>query len=88
MNFVMGAAIGVSVTGVVVMLIAYRSRHAGGRALMFFGAALIVESISPLMKGRITDTVQILLPVATIILALAGTITAFVEVRRRRALHG
>jgi hypothetical protein len=84
MDFVMATAVGVSVVGVVVMLAGYLARHKGGRFLLLLGAALIAGSMSPLMKGRVTETVQILFSVGAIVLVLAGSVICFIDVRRRR----
>ena len=85
MNVVMVAVIG---TGVVGMLIGYLTRRQRGRFLLFCGAGLIVGPMSPLLKGRVTETVQTLLTSCAIVLSLAGLVTALIEVRRRRAHRG
>jgi hypothetical protein len=84
MDFVTATAVGVSVVGVVVMLAGFLARHKGGRFLLLLGAALIAGSMSPLLKGRVTETVQILCSVGAIVLALAGSAICVVDVRRRR----
>lgn len=82
MNVVM---VGVSVVGVVVMLVGYLTRHTGGRFFLLSGAPLVVGPMSNHLEGYVPDSVRILFSFGAIALALAGFVAGVVEVRRRGA---
>ena len=84
MNVSAVTAVGVVLVGLVAMLIGHATRRRHGRALIAFGAALIVGSLSPLSQGQVAESVRILFSVGAMVIAAAGLVVALADVRAGR----
>jgi hypothetical protein len=84
MDFAHTTALIAMAIGAALIALGIATRQRGGRALLWLGGAFIVGPLSPLLRGRLSESAQITCSVAAIGFAVAAMVDA-TRLRRRSA---